>query len=156
MLGLVIERWLGLCQVAGIEVQFKLSGKLIKERTRSPSSFVFSECLFADDAALVCSCWKSMTLAARIFNEVARSFGVMLSIPKTKVLVAGTGLTSDDLAVLELGEGVVDVVDQFKYLALLVEARGGVVGEINVRIAQAARTFGMLKPGPPARKWLTS
>ena len=48
-------------------------------------------------------------------------------------------------APLELGEGVVDVVDQFKYLGLLVEARCGVVGEeINVRITQAARTFGSL------------
>jgi len=42
------------------------------------------------------------------------------------------------LALLELGEGIVDVVDQFKYLGWLVEAHGGVVGEINIRIAQAA------------------
>ena len=67
-----------------------------------------------------------------------------MSIPKTKLLVAGTGLASDDFALLELGEGVVDMVDQFKYLGSLVEACGGVLGEIKVRIAQAARTFGSL------------
>jgi len=57
-----------------------------------------------------------MASAARIFNEVAVDFGLTLSIPKTKLLAAGTGLSSDDLALLELGESVVDVVDQFKYL----------------------------------------
>ena len=65
----------------------------------------------------------------------------MLSISKTKLLVAGTGLTSDDLALLE---GVMDVVDQFKYLGSLVEAHGGAVGEINVKIVQAVRTLGSL------------
>ena len=53
-------------------MQFKLGGRLIGERTRRPSSFVFSECLFVDDAALVCSCRENMVLAARIFNEVAK------------------------------------------------------------------------------------
>jgi len=43
-----------------------------------------------DDAALVCSCWENMVSAARIFNEVAMDLGLMLSIPKTKLLVAWT------------------------------------------------------------------
>ena len=54
--GLVIDRWLSQCQAVGVEVQFRLGGKLVRERTRRPSSFVLSECLFADDDALVCSC----------------------------------------------------------------------------------------------------
>ena len=45
-------------------MQFKLGGKLVGERTRRPSSFVMSECLFTDDAALVCSCRENMVLAA--------------------------------------------------------------------------------------------
>ena len=118
----VIDRWLSWCQAAGVEVQFKLGGKLVGERTKRPSSFVMSECLFVDDAALVCSCRENMVLAARMFDKVAGESGLTLSVPKTKLLVAGTGLTSDDLAPLELDEGVVDVVDQFKYLGSLVEA----------------------------------
>ena len=47
-----------------------------------------------------------------MFDKVAGNSGLALSVPKTKLLVAGTGLTSDDLAPLELDEGVVDVVDQ--------------------------------------------
>ena len=56
-----------------------------------------------------------MVLAARIFDEVATENGLTLSVTKTKLLVAGIGLTVDDLALLELAGGVVEVVQQFKY-----------------------------------------
>ena len=141
----VIDRWLSRCQAAGVEVQFKLGGKLVGERTRRPSSFVMSKCLFTDDVALVCSCRENMVLAAQMFDKVAGDSDLTLSVPKTKLLVAGTGLTSDDLASLELDEGVVDVVDQFKYLGSLVEARGGMVAEVRNRIAQASGAFGSLR-----------
>ena len=85
--GLVIDRWLDRYQAAGMEVQFKLGGRLVGERTKRPSSFVLSECLFADDAALVCSCREDVVLAARIFDEVATENGLTLSVPKTKLLV---------------------------------------------------------------------
>ena len=141
----MIDRWLDRCQVAGVEVQFKLGGRLVGERTKRPSSFVLSEYLFADDAALVCSCREDVVLAARIFDEVATENGLTLSVPKTRLLVAGLGLTIDDLAPLELDGGVVEVVEQFKYLGSLVEACGGVVGEVSCRIAQASRAFGSLR-----------
>ena len=38
-----------------------------------------------------------------------------------------------------------DVVDQFKYLESLVEARGGMVAEVSNRIAQASRAFDSLR-----------
>ena len=125
------------------EVQFKVGGKLVGERTR-PSSFVLSECLFADDAALVCSCRANMVLAARTFDAVATEHNLTLSVPKTKLLVAGIGLNNDDLAPSELDGGTVGVVEQFKYLGSLVEASGGVAGEISCRIAQASGAFGNL------------
>ena len=98
--------------------------------------------MFADDAALVCSCREDVMLAARIFDEVATENGLTLNVPKTKLLVAGFGLTIDDLAPLELDGGVVEVVEQFKYLGSLVEACGG---EVSCRIAQASRAFGSLR-----------
>ena len=97
-------------------MQFKLGGRLVGERTKRPSSFVLSECLFADAAALVCSCREDVVLAARIFDEIATENGLTLSVPKTRLLVAGLGFTIDDLAPLELDGGVVEVVEQFKYL----------------------------------------
>ena len=93
-----------------MEAQFKLGGRLVGERTRRLNSFVLSECLFADDAVLVCSCREDMVLAASTF---ATEYGLILSAPKTKLLVAGLGLTNDDLAPLELNGGVVEVVEHF-------------------------------------------
>ena len=69
-------------------------------------------------------------LAASTFDEVATEYGLTLSVPKTKLLVAGLGLTNDDPASLELNESVVEVVEHFKYLESLVEACGGEVGEV--------------------------
>ena len=85
-------------------MQFKLGGELVGER---PSSFVLSKCLFADNAALVCSSREDVVLAAEVFNEVISECGLTLSVAKTKLLVAGIGLSEDDLAPLVLSEGVV-------------------------------------------------
>ena len=38
-----------------------------------------------------------------------------------------------------------EAVDQFKYLGSLVEACGGVAGEVHCRIAQASRAFSSLR-----------
>ena len=54
------------------------------------------------------------------------------------------GLAEGDLAPLVLDRGVVEAVDQFKYLGSLVEACGGVAGEVCCRIAQASIAFGNL------------
>ena len=86
-----------------------------------------------------------MVLAAKICHEIATENGLILSVPKTKLLVAGIGLTNGDLSPLELDGSEVRVVEQFKYLGSLVEASGAVAGEVSCRIAQAYRTFGSLQ-----------
>ena len=80
---LVIQCWQSHCDAAGIEVLYKVGGKLVEERTRRPPSFVKTECLFVDDAALICSSRADMVIAARKFEEVTAEFGLALSIPKT-------------------------------------------------------------------------
>ena len=120
---------------------YKIGGKLIGECTRKPSSFVISECLFADDAALICASRSCMVIAARVFEEVTAEFGLTLSIPKMKLLVAGT---ANDIAPLELGGGSVEMVKEFKYLGSLIKACGGVSGKVYHRITQASKFFGHL------------
>ena len=65
-------------------MQYRIGGKLVGERTRRPLSFTVSECLFADDAALVYSSRENMFVAAKIFEEVSTGWGLILSVPKTK------------------------------------------------------------------------
>ena len=104
-----------------------------------------SECLFADDAALVCSSREDMDVAARIFEEISAGWGLSLSVQKTKLLVAGVELSPIDLAPLQLNGGAVEVVREFKYLGSLVEASGRMTGEIDQRIVQASKAFGSLR-----------
>ena len=92
------------CNVSGVEQQFKLGGRLVGERSRKPNSFVQSKCLFADDADVACSSEEDMALAVKTFDKVATRYGLALSVSKTKLLVAGLGLTND-LAPLELKGG---------------------------------------------------
>jgi len=91
-----------------------------------------SECLLADDAALICTSRLDMIIAARLFEEVIAEFGLTISILKTKLLVAGANLTIDDVAPLEVGGGSVEVVKEFKYLGSLIKACGGMTREITV------------------------
>jgi len=140
----VFKCWLHRCDAVGVKVLYKIGGKFIGECTRKPSLFVISECLFADDAALICASRSDMVIAARVFEEVTAEFGLTLSIRKTKLLVAGANLTVNDVAPLKLGGGSIEVVKELKYLGSVIEACGGVSGEVNCRIAQASKIFGHL------------
>jgi len=128
----VFQCWLHRCD----KVLYKIG--LIGERTRRPSSFIISECLFADDVALICASRSDMVIAARVFEQVT---GLTLSIPKMKLLVAGANLTANDIAPFELGGGSVKVAKEFKYLGSL----WWVSGEVNRRITQASKFFGHLR-----------
>ena len=126
-------------------MQYQNGGKLVGERIRRPLTFTVSECLFADDAALVCSSREDMFVAAKIFEEVPAGWGLTLSVPKSKLLVAGVELCPVDLAPLQLNGGAVEVVREFKYLGSLVEASGRMTGEIDQHIVQASKALGSLR-----------
>ena len=75
-----------------MDIIYKCSGKLISERTRSPSSFTVTELLFADDTAAVGTSRENMERAALVLEEVTSEWGLTVSVSKTKLLVAGVGL----------------------------------------------------------------
>ena len=54
-----------------------------------------------------------------------------MSLRQSCYLVPWMELTYDDLAPLELGGGVLEVVEQFKYLGSLAEACSGIVSEVS-------------------------
>ena len=82
---MVITCWRDCCQPFGVDILYKCSGKLIGERTRSPSSFTATELLFADDAAAVGTSRENMERTALVTSE----WGLTVSVSKTKLLVAG-------------------------------------------------------------------
>ena len=50
-----------------------------------------------------------MVIGARIFEKATVEFGLTLSIPDTKLLVAGVNLTAEDVSSLEVGGGSVGI-----------------------------------------------
>ena len=83
-------------------------------------------------------------------------FFLTLSIPKTKLLVAGANLTADDVTPLELGGGSVEAVKESKYLGSLIEAHGGMTGEFNRRLPKFLVSFTVLCSWPMTLVWRLS
>ena len=105
-----------------------------------------SECLFADDAALIYSSKGDMIVAANIFDEVSEG-RMQIDIKCAldyMLLVAGVGLSSINMAPLRLCGGAVEVVKEFKYLESVVEATSRMIGGIDHHIVQTSKAFGSL------------
>ena len=66
---MVTTCWRDRCHPFGVDILYKCSGKLIGERTRSPSSFTATELLFADDAAAVGTSRENMERAALVLER---------------------------------------------------------------------------------------
>ena len=76
--------------------------------------------------------------------EVASDFELMVSMPKTKLMVSGREATAEDKALIAPGDEQVESVNGFSYLGSVISSSGSVQPDIDKRIAQASRTFGAL------------
>ena len=95
---MVIEEWRRRCQPFGsVEVLYKCGDKLMGELTRRPSSMVVTECQYVDDAAVVGDTRESIERAAHALTKVTSEWGLTMSFPKTKLLVAGARCEEEDL-----------------------------------------------------------
>ena len=138
-----MKQWRKSSQPFGVEVHYKYGGKLVGERTRRPLKTTVTELQFADDAALVGSSREEIERAARTLDKVASEWGLTLSLPKTKLLVADTW-SEDDLQPITIRGESIEVVPEFRYLGSIVEKHGEVTEDVVDKIARASRAFGAL------------
>ena len=82
----------------------------------------------------------------RVYIEVARSFGLKVSIKKTKLMVVGQAVQIEDRAPLKVGDNEVECVDQLTYLGSIISSNGLMDAEVDRRIANASKAFGALRP----------
>ena len=139
----VIEHWRKRSQPFGVEVHYKCGGRLVGERTSRPLKTIATELQFVDDAALVGSSREEIERAAQTLDEVASEWGLTLSLPKTKLLVAGMW-SDNDLQPISIRGDTIESVPEFRYLGSIVEAHGEILKEVEDRIARASRAFGAL------------
>jgi len=71
------------------------------------------------------------TAATKVFEEVTTEFSLTLSIPNTKLLVAGAHITTDDVLLLEFADGGMEVVKEIKYLGSPIEVCCEMTGEFD-------------------------
>ena len=146
---LVLERWRAAirhrCPEEQFQFLFNMSGRLYpRARSRSTEASC-SDLEFADDAGLVTTSRASAQLALELFHSVSSEFGLSVNFAKTKFIVAGVGASAGDGAALVVAGQSVQSVSSFVYLGCAISPDSRIAGEIDRRLANAARAFGSLQ-----------
>ena len=77
--------------------------------------------------------------------EVAQSFGLTVSIQKTKSMVVGHGVEEEEKLPLVVDDGSMEWVSEFPYLGSQIAESGRSHMEVDKRIANASKAFGALR-----------
>ena len=121
----------------------KLDGKLFRRSTRGSQQVQLTECQFADDAALLATTRIGAEWAILTYIGVAKSFGLTVSLPKTKLMVTGFGMEEEDVApiLIAVHDELIECVDQFPYLGSVVSSNGRIDEEVDCQIAKASKAY---------------
>ena len=98
-----------------------------------------------DDVVILATSRAGAERALQGYIEVARDFGLTVSIPKTKIMASGRTVQHSDEGPIELDDNnYIEAVTEFQYLGSLVERSGRVDADIERRMMQTSRAFGCL------------
>ena len=129
-----------------MKLLYKLDQQLFRRSTRYASEVTVDKGEFADDVVLVASTREAAEAVGRAYVGVTRMLGLTVSLPKTKFMVVGCGVTDEDRRPLPLkDDGTVECVGQFPYLGSLITESGRSHEEVDRRIANASKAFGTLR-----------
>ena len=104
-----------------------------------------TESKFADNAALYASSREGFETVASSFVAVAGLWGLTVSLVKSKGMVVGTGEDVSLLSPIPIGDGFIDVVEDFQYLGSCISSDGELDVEVSESLAKAAKMFGCLR-----------
>ena len=133
----------------GVFLRFRTSGKVFNLRRFQADTLVHDslirELLYADDADLLTHSVADMQSVMDRFENACTSFGLTISIDKTKVMyTAAPGETYAEPDIYVYGRRL-DVVKHFVYLGSTLSDDGSLDAEIKERISKASSSFGMLE-----------
>ena len=95
--------------------------------------------------ALLASTRAAAEEAVTAYSQVASAFGLCVSVPKTKFMVVGSGIESENLEPIETEGGQIENVKEFAYLGSLMAENGRAEAEVDRRVANASKAFGALR-----------
>ena len=134
---------------AGVTVLFKHGRRLVGDRTAKSrlERVKVTESQFADDLALYATSRAVFESAGQGFALEAKRFGLTASLPKTKGMAMGAGISSVDVSPLSVEDGLgeIEMVSEFTYLGSCLCDDGEVTNEVACRIARASKAFGSLR-----------
>ena len=94
---------------------------------------------------MVAATKKNLVEATIELDRVVQACGLTISVPKTKFLVAGNGVTQSDLEPIHVGGSAIELVSYFRYLGSVVECHDGMNAELTARVSRAATIFGAMR-----------
>ena len=128
----------------GIEIGFKFGHKLINPRTRSESVDVLHCLLYADDMVVFCDDPLKLKLSIEKLEDITQQWAMVISVPKTKILVVNVACDTPDPIIILRGEQI-EVVKTFTYLGSIVSSNGRVKDDVDSRINKASSAFNKLR-----------
>ena len=115
----VAERWTERVkdvEEVGTEILYKLDQHLFRRSTRKASEACLLKGEFADDVVLMARSRDAAAAALRAYVDVARDFGMTVSVPKTKFSVVCCAVTEEEKAPIAVDNGLIEWVSEFPYL----------------------------------------
>jgi len=79
------------------------------------------------------------------YQQVSKSVGLTVSLPKTKHMVTGRAVEEGDQETISLEGRNIKAVDEFQYLGSLIATTGRMDSDVSRRLAQALKAFGALR-----------
>ena len=134
----VMSQWRSQCPEAGVNVRFKISRKLIGDRTAKShlSTVTATESQFADDAALYATTRPVFETMTSMFIPCARRWGLTVSIQKTKGMAVGHHALRTPLLVSETD--TIEIVNDFPYLGSVISDCGTLSPEFSARLGKTS------------------
>ena len=130
---------------AGIKLNYKYDQKLFRRYIRNADVRMLTECLIADDGALLASTRSGAERAMTEYQRTCSNFGLTVSNPKTKHMVTGRQVVDGDREPIAVAGGEICFVDEFPYLGSMIASSGRIDADVDNRIAKASRAFGALR-----------
>ena len=128
----------------GLDLRYKMDKKLFRRGTRNADQEKITKCLFADDRALISATRLGDERAVLKYQAASTSFGLTVSIAKTKHMAVGREATESDKAPITVMGGKIEAVEAFPYLGSVISNSGTIDADVEARIAKASRAFGAL------------
>lgn len=118
----------------------KLKKPVIGYRTLTPVKV--SECVFADDVAIIADSRDSLQHNLEAWDETFTKYGMKINIQKTKVMMTAKEEEKIDI---KLRDECIEQVAQIKYLGVTLERNGSQEADIDERIQNTMKTYHSMK-----------